>query len=357
MLNIEKKVDTRTFSNFEIFGSYFVNFYFNVVYSTIKKSLELLNTDASMRDAFSEFVQNYEQSIKLNRTFTTLIKELHDYYQKMTKYCTLVEFEKEILGTFMPKNEVEILTTNERMSWIAKIVSLFINKFSLAILSTYLNVIVEERNRTAENARILQNEVNHIFYLIREDIQSTLAKNKYQKDDRISVEVVNKMREEYNNLKKKIDTMNEKNANFSNTVEKLKELHVTEKRALEQKYAAALEAEKKKCAAAFNDEKLKLQKRIGELESKVKTMQGQIDTVSAKNAANKEPVKVAKQKPAAAPAPKNNILAEDGDSGDSGDSGGSGGSGDDEIIEAENEEEEEAQLKKLQAERFKSRKQ
>lgn len=238
-MNVERKVDSRTFSNFEILGSYFVNFYFNVVYNTIKRSLDLSNVDASLADAFSEFIDNYEKSIKTNRTFTTLFKEIHDYYQKTTKYCTLVEFEKEILSTFMPLSEIDLLTTKERMSWIAKILGDFICKFTTLISSkNYLSIIIEEHKRTQENARILQNEANIIFYLMREDIRSILAKNKYEKTDRISMDVVNKLRAEFNDMKKKLDEANErcvkceaeireKKKYYENIVEKLKTIYAT----------------------------------------------------------------------------------------------------------------------------------
>ena len=204
-MNIRELVDSKTYSKFEIFGSYFVNFYFNTVYNIIKRSMEIANPNVAINDAYRKFLSDYSTSIQNENTFSKLVKEIHEYYQRESHFCSLIDLESEFLSTFMPATEVNILSASERLSWICKILSMFITKFSLSLSNKYLQIILNDR--TSANARIIQDEANHMFYIIREDILNVIAKNKYQKTDKVSMSVVNKISDSYKQLKEQIAPM------------------------------------------------------------------------------------------------------------------------------------------------------
>lgn len=144
-----KKYDTRTLSTLDVFGSYFIDRYFNHMYL---HACDLVSENGArnITDAFRANVINYMNGISKKTYYTTVVNQLHAFYQEKSGFNSIVlsEFENRVLGTFIPPEFYRSFTNNQKDKVLRDIIVKTANELGTVVIGRKMlpKIIDDHRN-------------------------------------------------------------------------------------------------------------------------------------------------------------------------------------------------------------------
>lgn len=178
---MEKVIDKATLSNFEIFGCYFVDLFYNKIYA-ISKRRKLEHSAAANEGLTSIYRSNaveYVRAIKSGGQFLkdTIMQLMHTY-QKFTNNnsLTLIELQDIILKNFLPPDHFMTLGATEKNFFLNKIIISIVEQFAHEIIQTEYLCMVIDNHKVQKNTRDWQNCILEVQISIREDLYTKFAR-------------------------------------------------------------------------------------------------------------------------------------------------------------------------------------
>src|SRR5271169_5796594 len=94
----KRNYDRQVIGLFDTLGCFFVDIFYNDLYLKAKGSVKE-GKFGSVTDAYRANILNYMNGIKLRELYTGVVKKLHEYYQRVTGFSSLVfvDFEDKVL--------------------------------------------------------------------------------------------------------------------------------------------------------------------------------------------------------------------------------------------------------------------
>ena len=192
--------DPKVISTFEIIGSFFVDAFYNDLYLKAKDKVKLESRSRSLTDAYKYYIEAYMYGIKSNKEhYSGVIKNLHKYYQVNTRYfnggLVFSDFENKILSQFIPPEYYQHLNEREKDSSLCMIITETICNFGVKVCDIrYLSLIIDD-HKNEMNVRVFQDIIIDVMIMIREKYFNLFAKKIHQKNDKVPIEIVEKMKE------------------------------------------------------------------------------------------------------------------------------------------------------------------
>jgi hypothetical protein len=208
MSNKNRGFSPAIISNFEIFGCFFVDLFYNQVYARARH-IKMGTSDDERQAAYNEegITSIYRrQVVALVRGLKTdnsagiraLMKDtvlkLVNNYQKHTGHTamTITEFQDVVLGAFLPVDHTRTLGPSEKNFFLNKIIISIIERFSAEILQPPNLRMVIDDHKNQKNTRVWQDIILDVQKAIHDEFYTQFARKELglsAKDDRTSTEV------------------------------------------------------------------------------------------------------------------------------------------------------------------------
>ncbi len=227
----ESKVDKQVLSLLDIIGSAIVDNFYNHLYD---KAIALKEkTNKSITECYRVVVISYIKDHQSPQFFKKLIESIQFYTKITLMYDNIsyVECISMYSKLFIPDQYFQSMTENQKNNIIFMVLKSSIDIFTQNILSSYINLIIDEHN--SDNAVFLQNLFLEILLEQRsqsydkfikteqaiskhKSIKVNTKKNKFK--DQVMVKITNK-------YKKCIDEYNEMKLKYTDIKSKYNSLH------------------------------------------------------------------------------------------------------------------------------------
>jgi hypothetical protein len=190
MVFTTEKYEASVITNFEIFGCYFVDLFYNRIYMIAKRQKTEHSTfaDEGLTAIYRRGVIDYVRSIRSVKRGGQFLKDtvmqLMNTYQKYANYnaITLIELQDIFLRNFMPKDHFVTLGATEKNFMLNKIIVLIVEQFAKEVVQTDFLCMVIDNHKIQKNTREWQNKILEIQINIREDLFSKLARKELNID-------------------------------------------------------------------------------------------------------------------------------------------------------------------------------
>ncbi len=189
--------DPKVLSTFDIISSFFVDVFYNSLYLKARDRVRE-GKHQSLTDAYKTNIINYLYGIKQQQLYMQVVLSLHEYYQKVTVYSTIIfsDFENKLLCQFIPPEYYRDFTEKDKDANLCAIITHAVQEFGEIVLSSeYLRMIIDD-HRNQLNITRLQDSIVEILIKKREEYYVQFAKKINQRSDKVSSEVLKKLKDE-----------------------------------------------------------------------------------------------------------------------------------------------------------------
>lgn len=203
-----ERYDRKTLVVFDTIGSYFVDVFYNTLYS---KSVELVNNGhaGSITDTYRSTLLAYYSAISKNdKYYLQTMQMLHEYYGTYAGLESImyVDFEDVVLSKFIPPEFYRDFTSRNKAMAMFNIISSVIGDFVIYIIEKdgMLSRIIDDHNNR-NNVVILQQKITDLFILQREIYYEKFARAIIQNGPQAKVDkdILNRTHKAYVELSKK----------------------------------------------------------------------------------------------------------------------------------------------------------
>jgi len=207
-----ERYDRKTLVVFDTIGSYFVDVFYNTLYS---KSVELVNNGhaGSITDTYRSNLLAYYSAISKNdKYYLQTMQMLHEYYGTYAGLESImyVDFEDVVLSKFIPPEFYRDFTSRNKAMAMFNIISSVIGDFVIYIIEKdgMLSRIIDDHNNR-NNVVILQQKITDLFILQREIYYEKFARAIIQNGPHAKVDkdILNRTHKAYVELSKKYKTL------------------------------------------------------------------------------------------------------------------------------------------------------
>lgn len=215
MASSDKKADKKTIHDYEIYGSFFIDTFYNSLYSYAKtaKKEGKYNT---VTDAYTIITKNWISSLDKSLPNNFLPKEFDKLLEKFAlwiaehKCLTAVptmEIFKSVVFSFIPSEYTNELNDKHILTSIKEIVFDIAVSLASFVLNEFKNNIIDRHNDYETNYIIMKEKVLTIQYIIREKwILKFIGNINNQKVDKLQI---NEMTTKYKRLESDFLELNE----------------------------------------------------------------------------------------------------------------------------------------------------
>lgn len=202
-----RNYDAKALGVFDIIGSYFVDVFYNHHYLLARDAVKGGRV-SNVTDGYRSNVLNYMNGIAHRENlFKKVVYQLHEFYQKNSGFGSIVlsEFQDRVLAQFIPPEYYRDFADRHKDRTLREIIIRTVNEFGeIAVGRDVLPRIIDD-HMNRENVNILQDRIVDIFILQREDYYSKFAReiSKQNAGNTIDKETVRKLKEAYVAEKKK----------------------------------------------------------------------------------------------------------------------------------------------------------
>ena len=190
---------------FEIIGAYFVNIYDNELYkASLRNSIE---KNISITDAYEDCVTYYvaafcdRESRSGKSHYHKIILDILKYYRLYSGYSTvsLSDFIDTIVQQLTPDTKYRNMNNREKDVLLRESLTNILKRFTSAILTKHLSIIIDNRENDHRNLRAIQNTFIKLMKQQRDNIISLFIEagagpNGKKKAEGVSVAVLEKMK-------------------------------------------------------------------------------------------------------------------------------------------------------------------
>jgi hypothetical protein len=202
-----KKYDVKLLNSLEIISSYFIDIFYNHLY-TEAKSLKTSGQVASITEGYKHSLNAFLQALNKEKTFQKFMLGIHKVFMMYgTVTVSLPDCINLIVGCFVPADYCN-MSNVKKTQVIRHSFCNSLKKFIQKVVEEYLSMIIDE-HETASNIEIFKDNLTDIFLMERELTYQQFMSAKTMTRERAG-EVLTK------NMKNKvISLMNEKYALLS----------------------------------------------------------------------------------------------------------------------------------------------
>ncbi len=187
--------DSVTISFFDIIGSYLVDVYYNLLYTTAKEKSKSSNT--SLTEEYKASAVAFMKGVKNNKGYyIKTFKGMHKFFQTCTKHSTisLIDFEDQLLSHFLPIEHHKIMNNSERDYFTNRIITNIVTDFGVAMCQIEnLKMVIDDHHNDV-NVVQLRNLIIEIQITEKNNIYTHFVKDSMQKSELVSVDIVNRMK-------------------------------------------------------------------------------------------------------------------------------------------------------------------
>lgn len=150
--------------NFEIIGSYFVDVFYNVLYSKARQMMMSSNKQISITDIYLSLAHQYPKHC--GEKYNDVIKMVYNYYiRNAGGTITFDDFQRAILRGVIPDEYYKLLSTSDRDRLMRDIIMRLVKGLASHVIQSNVRFVIDERNETVgkERIRVLQLKCVEIF--------------------------------------------------------------------------------------------------------------------------------------------------------------------------------------------------
>lgn len=231
-----KKYNERMISIFDTIGSYFVDVFYNGLYSKARNRVSQ-GGNISITTEYKKYILNYVNGIARADLYKAEVRHLHNFYQAMSGYGETIftDFENRILLQFIPNEYYRDFTTKRKEQTFRDIIINTVKDLADVIIEPGIyKKIIDDHLNTA-NVTLLQNRTVDIFILQHENYYSKFVKIAGGlSEGTVSKSVVEKLRAAYYARTQEYEKLRDDHARalhiLAQVVEKLQSIEKPESR-------------------------------------------------------------------------------------------------------------------------------
>jgi hypothetical protein len=240
----------KTISTYSIIGAYLVDIYYNHLYNEaikLKEGRSVQSITEGYKYALSAFLSAMNSKSKTYnvKSYNVMLIGINEYFSKWSSFSalTIAECIDKISYEFIPADYYNSLDNIQKHNIVYSILTAVIKDFTVAIIDEFLGLIIDNHD-DHNNIELLKEKIMELFCKQREEMYNNFIKTSTGRNEFVSIDIANKMRDEIKkltienqNLKSKISELEiiNKNqlANSLLVVNKYKELSKKHKATLE----------------------------------------------------------------------------------------------------------------------------
>lgn len=160
----------------DIIAAFFTEIYYNYLHKKSKDHLAE-GKHNSLTDAYRNNVLRYTYGIASRSNYLQVVQSMHSYYQRHTRFSTLVfsEFEDKILSQFVPAEYYCDFTEKNKDTLLQEIITRVVKELEDSILSkTLLRMVVDMRGDAS--VVMMRDRIVDILVAIREKFYAGFAR-------------------------------------------------------------------------------------------------------------------------------------------------------------------------------------
>lgn len=192
-----KNYDTKTLSVFDTVGAYFIDQFYNFLYGHAS-DLVRCGKAKSITDAYRANIINYMNGITKPNLYTATVIRLHEYYQRISGYSSIVlsEFEDKVLSTFIPPQYYRDFSEKHKDKTLRDIIVRTVNELGTIVVGRDTLPKIIDDHRNLRNVTLLQDRMLEIFICQREDYYAQFAQSVSENNgaNKVSKQVVEKLK-------------------------------------------------------------------------------------------------------------------------------------------------------------------
>jgi hypothetical protein len=190
-----KNYDQKIITQFDIVGSFFVDTFYNDLYLKAKDAFAKGRAQ-SLTDAYRGYITQYVKTISaVTEAYMKVVKNLHEYYQKSMSYpSTLSDFIDSMVSKFIPPLYYRDFTPNNKDRTLHEIIIKTTNLLGTSVTTTDMMQRIIDDHRNPGNVNMLQDMILDIFLMQREEYYSKFTKEIVNENDKVPMDVYNKMK-------------------------------------------------------------------------------------------------------------------------------------------------------------------
>jgi hypothetical protein len=240
----------KTISTYSIIGAYLVDIYYNHLYNEaikLKEGRSVQSITEGYKYALSAFLSAMNSKSKTYnvKSYNVMLIGINEYFSKWSSFSalTIAECIDKISYEFIPADYYNSLDNIQKHNIVYSILTAVIKDFTVAIIDEFLGLIIDNHD-DHNNIELLKEKIMELFCKQREEMYNNFIKTSTGRNEFVSIDIANKMRDEIKkltienqNLKSKISELEVINknqlANSLLVVNKYKELSKKHKATLE----------------------------------------------------------------------------------------------------------------------------
>ena len=157
----------RSIDTFEVISSYFVDIYYNYLYTEAKK-LKMSGKTNNITEGYKHALNAYKQGIENPNTFKDTLKGISNFFDSCgftgLSFTNCIE---RITEEFIPKDYYESVSKQQKISILKSVISESNINFIEKIVRKFLSHIIDNHN-DMDNIRVLQDEFIDILIIEKE---------------------------------------------------------------------------------------------------------------------------------------------------------------------------------------------
>lgn len=196
-----KKYAPKTIETFEIMSAYYVDIFYNYLY-TEAKTLKANGNVASVTEGYKHALNAFIKSLDNPKLYKKSITGMHTYFINIgfssISFSTCID---RITKEFIPDDYFQALSTTKKMGILRSVLDHSIKMFIRKVVDDHMSKIIDYHSEK-DNARILQDDLIDCFILERENMFQRFItdKTKTTQHDTVNRLVAEKMQVEIKKL-------------------------------------------------------------------------------------------------------------------------------------------------------------
>lgn len=160
----------KTLDTFEVMSSYFVDIYYNHLY-TEAKNAKINQSTSSITEGYKHALNAYMRGIDDPRSYKRTLIGMHDFFQASGfTSMSFTECIERVTTEFIPKDYYATVSKQQKTSILKQLIIGQSNKkFMEKLVRRFMSMIIDNHD-DADNIRVLQDEFNNILMIEREGI-------------------------------------------------------------------------------------------------------------------------------------------------------------------------------------------
>jgi len=190
-----------TISKFDILGSYFVNTFYNVLYTRAKQHRASSKNHETLTFHYKELLEKFSDVMGSSNGVTNpckkVMKDLYEYYIDKTRFksYTYSDFLNKITSEFLPVEFVVHISNQQKQKVFEECIVNAITSFEQKIRRKYIKNIIDDHKNT-ENIQLLRDIFIDCLIFQREEFYNKIAKR--STEHHIPRHIVDKLNDERN---------------------------------------------------------------------------------------------------------------------------------------------------------------